>query len=330
MEPCDRLGHMAAKNDFTGSDETDALFQLPLAEFTAGRNALAARLKKAGKADAAAYVKALQKPSISAWAVNQLHWRYPREFAKLLAAGDAFRDAQKAQLAGKKADIRGTLEARREALTEMTARAGDVLKAAGHAATPDLMRRIATTLETLATYGSLSNRSTGPGTDGQAAGRLVDDIEPAGFEALATLIPMGENNGPSGAPSRVIPFKQRAKHKRPPKPKNAEEEKRQHEAEEAAKREAARKALQEAEKTLRAAKHEAQQAEAALKKAAPRAKEAERIRAAAEKAFEKATREADEITKEARRVARLAEEAAQALSDAEAELVRLRADPHLS
>ena len=308
---------MAAKKDFTGSNETDALFQLPLADFTSARNALAARLKKAGKADAAAHVKTLQKPSISAWAVNQLHWHHGRDFAKLLEAGDRFREAQKAQLAGKKSDVRGTLEARHEALTSMNARAADVLRAGGHATTPDIMRRIATTLETLATYGSLSS---GPG-----AGRLLDDVEPAGFEALATLIPSGETNGRTGAPPRVIPFTQKAKKPaKPPKPKNAEEEKRQRDAEEAALRAAAKKALQAAEKTLREAKRDAQQAEGALKKAAPRAKEAERIRGAAEKAFEKATKEADELTREARRVARLAEEAAQALSDAEAEVARAR------
>lgn len=313
---------MAAKKDFNSSDEADALFQLPLADFTAARNALAARLKKAGKADAAAHIKAIPKPSISAWAVNQLHWTHGRDLARLLAAGDKFREAQKAQIAGRTSDVRGTLEARREALTAMTTRAGDVLRAAGHPATPDLMRRIATTLETLATYGSLSHPSTSLGAGG--LGRLVDDVEPAGFEALATLIPTGETTDRSGAAPRVIPFTQKTKHAKAPKPKNAEEEQRQRDAEDAARRTVARKALQAAEKTLRAATRAAQQAEAALKKAAPRAKAAERLRADAEKKFETATREADEMTKEARRVARVAEEAAQALSDAEAEFAKAK------
>jgi hypothetical protein len=47
----------------------DQLYQLPLEEFTSARNALA---KDAG-ADAAR-VRALTKPPIAAWAVNQLHW----------------------------------------------------------------------------------------------------------------------------------------------------------------------------------------------------------------------------------------------------------------
>src|SRR5688572_8316831 len=56
--------------------EADKLYQAPLAEFTAARNALAARIKAAHGADAAAHVKALVKPSIAAWVLNQLYWRH--------------------------------------------------------------------------------------------------------------------------------------------------------------------------------------------------------------------------------------------------------------
>ena len=58
---------MATKNS-----EVDALFQLALPEFTAARNALASRLQKAGGKEAAATVKSLAKPPVSAWVVNQL------------------------------------------------------------------------------------------------------------------------------------------------------------------------------------------------------------------------------------------------------------------
>src|SRR5688572_23945205 len=64
--------------------DVEALYRLPLAEFTAARNALAARAKKAGgDADA---IKGLVKPSISAWAVNQLFWRHRQDFDRLMAA----------------------------------------------------------------------------------------------------------------------------------------------------------------------------------------------------------------------------------------------------
>ena len=50
--------------------EIDRLYQLPLDEFTAARNALA---KKAG-ADGAS-IRSLTKPPVAAWAVNQVYWR---------------------------------------------------------------------------------------------------------------------------------------------------------------------------------------------------------------------------------------------------------------
>src|SRR5712691_10157188 len=98
--------------------EVDDLFKLPPAEFTAARNALAAKLKKAGDATAADRIKALGKPPVSAWVANQLYWRHRKAFDRLLAAGDQFRRAQAAQLAGKSADLRGSLDARRDALAE--------------------------------------------------------------------------------------------------------------------------------------------------------------------------------------------------------------------
>ena len=75
-------------------NEIDALFVLPLADFTGARNALAARLKKDGRADDAERVKSLRKPPVSAWVVNQLYWRHREAFDRLLATGDQFRKAQ--------------------------------------------------------------------------------------------------------------------------------------------------------------------------------------------------------------------------------------------
>ena len=75
----------------------DDLFTLPLDEFTAARNALAGRLKKAGKTAEAEQVKGLGKPPVSAWAVNQLYWRHRKPFDALMASAEQFRKAQAAQ-----------------------------------------------------------------------------------------------------------------------------------------------------------------------------------------------------------------------------------------
>ncbi len=185
-------------------EEIDSLFQLPLGEFTAARNALASRLKKAGNTGEANEIKSLAKPSIAAWAANQLYWKHRAVFDRLLEAGGRFRDAQAAQLAGKSADLREPLEARRSALSELSARAADILRDGGSAAAPDTMRRVTTTLEALSTYGGLAGTPQ--------PGRLTDDVQPPGFEALAALVPRVDGGRGTG-PTRVIPFQ----HRTPPK-----------------------------------------------------------------------------------------------------------------
>src|SRR4030095_1217058 len=97
--------HKRKRDDEIEAD-VDALFTLPLAEFTGARNALAARLKKSGRGDGAVNVKALAKPSISAWAVNQLYWSQREEFDQLIASGERFHKAQKS---GKVAEMRAAL-----------------------------------------------------------------------------------------------------------------------------------------------------------------------------------------------------------------------------
>src|SRR6266581_1129416 len=179
-------------------DDFAALFKLPLTEFTVARNALAARLKKAGRGEGSERVKALVKPSISAWAVNQLYWKHRQAFDGLIAAGERLRRAHASQLAGKASDMHGPLAARREALSGLSRLAGALLRDAGHSTTPDTIRRITTTLEALSTYSSLSDAPT--------PGRLTADVDPPGFESLAALIPEVGQAERHDQSTRVIPF----------------------------------------------------------------------------------------------------------------------------
>jgi len=288
--------------------EIDALFQLPLGEFTSARNALAAHLKKAGRTEDAERVKGIQKPPASAWTVNQLYWRYPQEIDALLAVGERFRKAQAAQLAGKTADLRNLLNERREALSALLARAASILQDAGHAVSPDATRRIGTTLESLAAWGR---------TDGSPqAGRLTDDLDPPGFEALAALVPRSGGGKDATEPSRLLQFRKEERARSSRQKKTVEDE--------AALRARAREAVDAAERTLREARREAERAEAVLKKAAARAKAVQKDKEEIEKRYEKLQEEAQAASKEARRVAEQAEEAAQAVTDAERELERAR------
>src|SRR5262245_6587787 len=78
----------------------DALYQLPLDQFTSERNALAASLKKSGGKESAARVKALTKPNTTAWAVNQVWWKHRDRFEAMLEAGAAQRKAHLALAQG--------------------------------------------------------------------------------------------------------------------------------------------------------------------------------------------------------------------------------------
>ena len=89
----------------------DQLYEQPLGEFTAFRNALA------GRAGArAAEIKKLQKPNAAAWAVNQLYWKQRRIYDKLLTAAERLRAAHGKRLAGEKADVATAEAAHRAAL----------------------------------------------------------------------------------------------------------------------------------------------------------------------------------------------------------------------
>ena len=291
------------------ADEVDKLFQIPLAEFTGARNSLATKLKKEGDTEAAERVKTLAKPSISAWVANQLYWGDRKAFDRLIAAGDQFRKAQAAQLTGKSADVRAPLDARRQALSELMKLAGDTLREAGHPASPDTMRRIMTTLEALATYGQHAGAPP--------AGRLTDDVDPPGFEALAALVPRGSSASAGHAAPRVIPFNQRKPELTKRKRGDTKEDARHAEAERRAKEVEARKALQQAERALADARRAAERARTQMKAAAARAKAADKAKAAVESRFEKLSAAAEAARQDARRVAGHAEEAAQAVDDAE-------------
>ena len=312
----EKNGKQGEENEtkFKLEDDLDALFKLPLGEFTVARNALAARLKKAGRGGEAERVKALVKPSISAWAVNQLYWRHRDAFDRLIAAGERFRRAHASQLAGKAADTRVPLTARREALSGLSRLAGALLRDAGYKTAPETMRRITTTLEALSTYSSFS--------DAPPPGRLTDDVDPPGFESLAALIPsVGREERPDQS-TRVIPFQ----------PSASAAASSLLEADDVSKREerrqtrtaSAKAALQAAELALRETRTLAQGVAANLRKVTAHANETEKDRREAEERFEKASVAAEGARQRLQSVSAEAEKAARALEDAERDVEKAR------
>ncbi|MPZ16376.1 MAG: hypothetical protein GEV06_00465 [Luteitalea sp.] len=162
------------------SAEVDHLYQVPLAEFVAARNALASRLARGGNKAAALQVKQLAKPSLAAWIVNQLYWQARPEFDGLIAAGDRLREAQQQRLAGSKtADLHEAMRARQQAVDALLARADALAQSSRAAITPAIRQRAATTLDALAVHGGEGERPP--------AGRLTTELQPSGFAALASL-----------------------------------------------------------------------------------------------------------------------------------------------
>jgi hypothetical protein len=145
-------------------DQIDRLYQLPLEEFTAARNALAKEAKRPT-------IKDLEKPNIAAWAVNQLYWRHRAVYDRLVKAAEQQRAEHRKLLAGKSSDIRDAEKAHRDAVRDASDHIKSLLKEGGHAASDQTLNAVQETLESL------------PSSD--QPGRLTRPLKPLGFEALS-------------------------------------------------------------------------------------------------------------------------------------------------
>jgi hypothetical protein len=162
--------------------EIDRLYQLPLDEFTPARNALAK-----GAGGEAARVRALSKPPVAAWAVNQLYWRKAEVWNALLAAAENAQRVQRAVLAGRAGDVRAASKVHDDAVERALRATLALLTDAGQPATDQTKHAIGTTLRAL------------PGEE--APGRLSRTLQPAGFGILTGLsVAAGTGRPASPAP----------------------------------------------------------------------------------------------------------------------------------
>src|SRR6478736_6216060 len=148
----------------------ELLYGLPLDEFTTARNAAAKELRDRGLKAEADEVKAFVKPTVPAWAVNQLTRRRHADLDELLDAATAAREAQ----LGGGPNARETIKRLRDALDGLVGAARDEL---GGKASEAVLGKVRQTLEAAT-------------VDDQAAedvrlGRLTKELEPAGFGTLA-------------------------------------------------------------------------------------------------------------------------------------------------
>jgi hypothetical protein len=189
------VGATGQNGAMSADDEIRSLYRESPDAFIPARDALAKRLKEGGDPDEAARVKALRKPTVPAWAVDQLATTDPEGVDALLAAGAALRSAQQAALSGRHADrLREATDARRGAVARLTSAATKALQDAGRSPEPHI-EVISATLEAAS-------------IDPEAGDRLRSGMldrplsAAAGFGDIVGLRSVGSAGG-SPAPSRA-------------------------------------------------------------------------------------------------------------------------------
>lgn len=176
-------------------DEVDRLYGLPLDEFVGARDDLAKRLRSEGRREEADRVKALRKPPVAVWLVNQVARERELDVRRLLDAADGLRTAQ---AAGSKEFA----EARRNeahALERLAAAAREIAGREGSGQA--VVDRATQTLRAAA--------ATDGGRELLRQGRLTEELSPVGFEALTGLVPTtGRTRKKKAAPAPPRPSKQ--------------------------------------------------------------------------------------------------------------------------
>ena len=130
--------------------DIDRLYGLPLDEFVRERDELARRLNRGGDREAGARVKALRKPTVGAWALNQAVRRRRVETDALLATGERLRVAHEDLMSGgDPAVLRETMDEERS-LTSGLADCAEAIASETGKSGPALRDRVRSTLHAAA------------------------------------------------------------------------------------------------------------------------------------------------------------------------------------
>jgi hypothetical protein len=182
-------------------EAADELYELPPGDFTRARDERAKALRKEGHRDEADAVKALRKPTLAAWALNQLARRRPKEVEGLLAAGEKLRAAQEELLAGgDRRAFQSAAAKERDQVAALSTEATNLAAEAGERASPALEEKVAATL-----HAAALDEETG---EQLRAGRLVREREAiGGFGGMTSASPARGR----GAPARDAAERERPK-----------------------------------------------------------------------------------------------------------------------
>ncbi len=196
--------------DRTGDRFVQELYALPAQEFTGARNAKAAALKAAGRADEARAVRQLRRPPATLWAANQLAHVEAKGLDAFIRAVD---EVRRTQLRDPRA-AGDALRRQRADLDVLVNRAGELLARQGRRMTPATQRRIADTLLGAAVDRRLAQELR--------EGRLTEELSAPGFEVLTgappggslRLIPGGKTAGEKEARAREAERRAQAEERR--------------------------------------------------------------------------------------------------------------------
>ena len=263
--------------------ELDNLYTADYDEFIAERKRIVAALKKEGQKAEAAQVQELRKPSLPAWAVNQLVRRRRKDIDSLLAAGAALEQAQRALVGS--GDRAGFAKARKQEQAVVKRLRDQAAWVLGKQANEAMVDRVAATLTAAAV--------TEQGRKQLAGARLTAEIAPHGFDAFAGTLP------PGPPPAKRTPAPKAKAAKPPPAPADdgrrrreqaladaraAVSAAREQEAELTEERREADRAVKDARKALDAAQRKAARIATAQEAAAEAVADARRAFDAAKKA----------------------------------------------
>lgn len=273
----------------------DELYGLAPADFIAARGEHEKWLRKEGDREAAAEVKALRKPTVPAWALNQVARSEGKDVKKLIAAGAKLRKAQDELLGGgKRTELDKATRSLRELTTSLGRAAVAVARDAGQGTAAAFQEAVGSTLHAAALEEEVGAEL--------AAGRLIKERE------LVSLFGLGAGGEPvetaRGSSRKPAPKKEKAKPAKAAKGATADA-----------------KAKAAAEKKANAAEERRRERE--LKAARDAQARAGRAAEAALRALEQ---ERDRAAKAAERVAaaeRDAEAASERLAEASADVERL-------
>jgi hypothetical protein len=187
------------------------LYGLPLEEFTRERDTLARELKRDGKKEAAEEVRALRKPPVFVWAINQAARRRPEVARALVKAGAELRKAQRGAVSGRSpGGLQEATRAHRRLLDELTGAAHEALEERGGVG-PAVVTKVAQTLRAASVDKEASKALV--------AGTLAGDVEQVGFGPLLSAVPSRpRRTRPAAKPKPKPPPKSKPKPQPKPRP----------------------------------------------------------------------------------------------------------------